>query len=74
MLYKLSDALRIYFTFQSFEVENNSNKSIMQKAGAIGLILSAVISYWIFNNFNKRMEEKRIQDRTKKLAEKDPLD
>jgi hypothetical protein len=29
LLYKLSDAIRVYSNFLTFEVDNNSNKSIM---------------------------------------------
>ena len=51
LLYKISDALRIYFDFLEFEVDNNENKSVMQKAYAIALIGSVAMTYFLFNKF-----------------------
>ena len=34
----------------------------MQKAGAIGLLLSAVVSYLLFTKFNKRIDDRRKHD------------
>ena len=48
----------------------------MQKAGAIGLFLSAIISFMLFRSFNHRLEHKREEDakKAKELIEKEPLD
>ena len=54
LAYKMLDALRIYHNWVGLEDDFNETKLIMMIAYLIGILISAAITMWMFDNFFKK--------------------
>ena len=65
MVYKLTDALRIYHYWVNLEEDFNETKLIMMIAYVIGIVMSAIVSAYMFDGYFKRQSAKRDEDNEK---------
>ena len=59
LLYKLTDALRIYHYWTGLEQDFNETKYIMMIAYIIGIVLSAFCTVYMFDRYFRQEKEKR---------------
>ena len=61
-MYKLTDALRIYHYWVNLEEDFNETKLIMMIAYVFGIVMSAIVSAYMFDGYFKRQSEKNHRD------------
>ena len=67
-MYKLTDALRIYHYWVNLEEDFNETKLIMMIAYVVGIVMSAIVSAYMFDGYFKRQSEKaRIDNEKEKI-------
>ena len=60
LLYKLTDALRIYHFWMSLEHDFNDTKLIMMCAYIVGICMSAGVTVYMFDNYFKKDKKRRV--------------
>lgn len=61
LLYKLTDALRIYHYWTGLEQDFNDTKLIMMVAYIIGIVLSACCTVYMFNRYFRQQKERQAE-------------
>jgi len=54
LAYKMTDALRVYHYWVGLEDDFNETKQIMMVAYIVGIVLSALITVWMFDRYFKK--------------------